>query len=101
MDRLHYTVVTVMVVIPRVAAGHRRMGGWAGLTAFMKKETIGEMERVTSEWGGGGVADVPYVLNLLYFEGCVTMVQPVRPFPPQHAQIRFPPRTDCTQCSRM
>ena len=49
MDRLHCTVVTVMVLIPRVAAGRRRMGGWAGLTALMKKETIGEMERVMSE----------------------------------------------------
>ena len=27
-----------------------------------------------SEWGGG-VQGMPYVLNLLYFEGCVTMVQ--------------------------
>ena len=23
--------------------------------------------------GGGGVQGMPYVLNLLYFEGCVTM----------------------------
>ena len=37
MDRLHCTVVTVMVLIPRVAAGCRRMAGWAGLTALMKK----------------------------------------------------------------
>ena len=49
MERLHCTVVTVMVLIPRVAAGRRRMGGWAGPTALMKKETIGEMERVMSE----------------------------------------------------
>ena len=44
---------------------------------------------------------MPYVLNLLYFEGCVTMVQPLHPCPPEHAQIRFPPWTDCTKCSRM
>ena len=31
--------------------------------------------------GGGGVQGMPYVLNLLYFEGCVTMVQPLHPCP--------------------
>ena len=35
---------TVLALIPRVAAGRRRKGGWVGLTALMKKETVGEME---------------------------------------------------------
>ena len=42
-----------------------------------------------------------YVLNLLYFEGYGTMVQPPHPYPPEQAQLMIPPWTDCTKCSRM
>ena len=34
------------------------------------------------------------VLNLLYYECYVTMVQPPHPCPPEHAQLRIPPWTD-------